>query len=114
MRAPPLQAGKYRHSIVIKNAPANSSRDTYGRRIGSGTTVCTVWAEKQDWQGSETTQGMREIANVTTKWITRYRTDIDSGMQVVDGPDTYNIQSVLDFDGTHRELVLNCTRDINK
>lgn len=99
-------AGKYRHRITIQNAPLDSSRDTFGRRKGAGTTVCTVWAERQDWQGDESEQGKREVASVTTKWKLRYRTDITPEMQIVEGSDTYNILSVLDFDGTKRELLI--------
>lgn len=99
-------AGKYRHRITVKNAPLDSSRDTFGRRKGTGTTVCTVWAERQDWQGDESEQGKREVASVTTKWKLRYRTDITPEMQIIEGSDTYNILSVLDFDGTKRELLI--------
>ena len=99
-------AGKYRHRITIKAAPADSSRDTFGRRKGTGATVCTVWAEKQDWQGDETTQNGREFASVSTKWKIRYRTDVTPDMQIILGSDTYNILEVLDFDGRKRELLL--------
>ena len=102
----PINAGKYRYQITIRNAASDSSRDTFGRRNGVGATVCTVWAEKQDWQGGEGTEGKREVASVTTKWMIRYRTDVASEMQVVHGSDVYDIQSILDFDGRKRELVL--------
>lgn len=105
-----IQAGKYRHRIVIRNAPLDSSRDTFGRRKGAGTTVATVWAAKQDWQGIETTQGEREVGSVTTKWYIRYRTDVSPEMEIVHGSDVYNVLSVLDFDGTKRELVLTSRR----
>lgn len=99
-------AAKYRHRITITNPPDDSTRDTFGRRKGSGSTVATVWAERQDWQGDEKTQGDREFADVTTKWKIRYRTDITTAMLIVENGITYNILGVLDFDGTKRELVL--------
>ena len=99
-------AGKYRHRITVTNATLDSSRDTFGRRKGTGNTVCTVWAERQDWQGDESAQGKREFASVITKWKLRYRTDITPEMQITEGADTYNILSVLDFDGTKRELLI--------
>lgn len=103
----PIQAGKYRHRITIRNAPLDSSRDSFGGRKGVGTDVAIdVFAEKQDWQGNEGTEGKREIASVTTKWMIRYRTDVTPEMQIVHGADVYNILSVLDFDGRKRELVL--------
>lgn len=109
-----MPAGKYRHRIVINNPPGDASRDNYGRRKGVGSLVAQIWAEKQDWQGIESTDNGREIASVTTKWKIRYRTDITTGMQIVHGSDTYNIESVLDFDGRKRELLLTSTKEINK
>lgn len=105
-----INAGKYRHSIVIKAAAADSSRDTFGRRKGSGATVATVWAEKQDWSGEETDVSGRETPYVATKWIIRYRSDILPNMTVTHGSIVYDILSILDFDGATRELVLNCRR----
>ena len=99
-------AGKYRYRITIKAAPLDSSRDTFGRRKGAGTKICTIWAEKQDWQGDEATENKREVASVTTKWKIRFRTDVTPDMQIVHGSDTYDIFSVLDFDGRKRELLL--------
>jgi len=104
--SPMINAGKYRHQIVIRNPAADASRDEYGGRKGSGATVATVFAEKQDWGGSELNEANRETATVTTKWKIRYRTDILPKMQIVHGSDVYDLMNVLDFDGTKRELVL--------
>jgi SPP1 family predicted phage head-tail adaptor len=106
MTAQPINPGKYRHQIVIRNPPADSSRDDFGGRKGSGSTVATVYAEKQDWSGSELDEAGRQTATVTTRWKTRYREDILPKMQIVLGTDVYNILSVLDFDGTQRELTI--------
>ena len=103
-------AGKYRHRITIRNAPPNSSRDSFGRRKGVGTTVCEVWAMREDWNGDENTDGKRVTASVLTKWRIRYRTDIFTEMQIVEGSDVYNVLSVLDWDGTRRELLINSRR----
>jgi SPP1 family predicted phage head-tail adaptor len=99
-------AGRYRHRILIRDAPSDATRDTFGRRKGAGATVCEVWAEKQDWQGSETTQSGREVASMSTKWKIRHRTDVTPEMEIVLDSDVYRITSVLDFDGRKRELVL--------
>lgn len=98
--------GKYRQRITIRQAPSDATRDTFGRRKGAGATVCTVWAEKQDWQSSETTQNGREVTNLSTKWKIRYRTDVSTEMEIVHGSAVYRITGVLDFDGRRRELVL--------
>ena len=99
-------AGKYRHRITIKNPPDDSSRDTLGRRKGSGTTIATVWAERQDWQGDESAPNNREVGAVSTKWKIRHRTDVTSKMLIFEGSVQYEIVSVLDFDGTKRELLI--------
>ena len=108
---PSINAGKYRHRITIKGALADASRDTYGRRKGTATTIASnIWAEKQDWLGDETTENGRETATVSTRWKIRYRTDVLPEMQLVHGSDIYDIMGVLDFEGTKRELVLNCRK----
>lgn len=105
-----INAGKYQHTIVIRNPPADASRDVFGGRKGTGTTVATVWAEKQDWTGVELNEANRETAAVSTKWFIRYRTDVLPKMQIVHGSNVYEILTVLDFDGTKRELVIESRR----
>jgi SPP1 family predicted phage head-tail adaptor len=106
-----INAGKYRHRITIKQSPTDTTRDTFGRRKGSWTTVARdVWAQKEDWQGQETTEAGRDTASVTTKFKIRYRTDVSAAMRIYHGAVIYLVDSVLDFDGTHHELVLNCRR----
>ena len=108
---PSINAGKYRYRVTIKGAPADSTRDTFGRRKGTGTTIAAnIWAEKQDWLGDETTENGRETASVSARWRIRYRTDVLPEMQLIHKSDVYNIMGVLDFDGKQRELVLNCRK----
>lgn len=106
----PINPGKYRHQIVIKNPATDSSRDSTGARTGSGTTLATVWAEKQDWSGSETRDTNQETAVKLTKFLIRYLVTVAPKMQVVHGSDTYDIEQVLDMDGTKREMVLHCRK----
>lgn len=106
----PINAGKYRYLVTIRDQ-FPTTRNSFGERVGPGSTVFSgVWAEKQDWSGTEMTESGRETASVLTKWITRYRAGILPDMELVSGSDVYNIQSVLDFDGTKREMVLICQR----
>ncbi len=101
---------KKRHRITIYQVAGDATRDSYGRRLHQGALLATVWAERQDWGGDESQEGGRETASVTTKYIVRYRADVTPGMTIVEGSDTYNILSALDFDGTKRDLVLNCRK----
>lgn len=104
--SPQFNPGRYRHLITIRNPATDASQDSFGGRKGIGTTVATVRAEKQDWTGLELNEANRETASITTKWKTRYRTDIQSKMQIVFGAEVYEILNVLDFDGTKHELVI--------
>lgn len=101
-----INAGKYRHAVTIRNVPGDASRDAFGGRKGTGSTVASVYAERQDWTGGEVNEANRETASVTTRWRMRYRTDVLPKMQIVSGSDVYEILTVLDFDGTKRELTI--------
>lgn len=107
-----IVAGKYRHRITIKNAAADTSRDAYGRRLGAGSTVATVWASKEDWAGDERAENGREYASVMTRWRTRYNASIAPEMTITHGADVYQILSVLDFDGMKRELTIHSRKVI--
>lgn len=105
-----VAAGKLRHRITIKNPPTDASRDSTGARTNVGTTLATVWAEKQDWSGSESRDASQETAVKLTKFVIRYLSTVLPKMQVVHKVDTYDIEQVLDLDGTKREMVLHCKK----
>ncbi len=103
-----VNAGKYTHSIIIRSP--STSRDALGGVYGTGSTLATVWAEKQDWTGSEARENGRDNATLRTKFIIRYRSDVLPKMQVVHGSDVYDIEVVMDYDGTQRETTLECRK----
>lgn len=104
-----INPAKYRHQVTIRDERA-AGRNTFGERVTVGSVVAVVWAEKSDWSGRELTEEQRETAEVLTKFVIRWRADILPDMQVVLGSDVYNIMSVLDWSGVHKELVLLCQR----
>lgn len=103
-----INVGKYRHQITIRNAA--TSRDAMGGVYGTGSTVATVWAEKQDWTGNEARESGQDTASLVTKFIIRYRTDVTAKMEVVHGSDVYDIEVIKDMMGTVRELTLECRK----
>ncbi len=103
-----INVGKYRHRITIRHA--GTSRDAMGGVIGTGSTLDTVWAEKQDWTGSETLENGQDTASLRTKFIIRYRPDVIEKMEVVFNSDVYDIEVVKDYEGTLRELTLECRK----
>lgn len=105
-----VNAGKYTESVIIRN-PA-TTRDALGGVYGAGTTLATVWAEKQDWTGSEAQENGQDTATLRTKFIIRWRSDVLPKMQVVHGSDVYDIEVVMDYDGTKRELTLETSKEM--
>jgi SPP1 family predicted phage head-tail adaptor len=103
-----VNAGKYTHEITIRNP--STSRDAMGGVYGTGTTLATVWAEKQDWTGSEANENGQDTTTLRTKFIIRYRADVLPKMQVVHGSDVYDIEVVMEYDGTKRETTLECRK----
>lgn len=103
-----VNAGKYTHSIVIRNP--STSRDAMGGVYGTGSTLATVWAEKQDWTGSEARENGQDATTLRVKFIIRYLSTVLPKMQVVHGSDVYDIEVVMDYDGTKRETTLECRK----
>jgi len=106
-----INPGLYRHSIVINAAPTDATRNSYGERTAIGATVATVWASKEDWSGREIVEGEQETPMIYTRFYVRWRSDVQPDMTVTLGTDVYRIDSVMDMDGTQRELVLMCKRN---
>lgn len=103
-----VNAGKFTQQIIIRNP--STARDVMGGVYGTGSTVATVWAEKQDWTGSEARDNGQDATTLRTKFIIRYRSDVTAKMQVVHGSDVYDIEVVMDYDGTQREITLECRK----
>jgi len=105
-----INAGKYRYRVTLQRPPTDAQRSDYGNRTGAATVIDTVWAAKEDWTAREGDEFGREYGETTTRFKIRFRTDVDSTLQVVCGSHTYEILGVLDFDGSQRELMLMCKR----
>lgn len=110
-----MPAGKYRHRITIQAAPLETPRNSFGERTTAGETVAEVWADKVDVSGREAVEGKVEFAQVTTRFDIRYRSGILPKMIVIEQPSlvVYDIESVTDAHGLHKELQLLCTRKEN-
>lgn len=108
---PKINAGKYRHRVTIKIPPGDSSRDGAGRRKKQpAATLAEIFAERQEWSESEVDELGRETPVMIVKWRTRYRADITPAMILEHDDQQFELLSVLDFDGTRRELVLESKR----
>ncbi len=108
-----INPGRYRDQVTIYNAPATSTRNDYGERTATPVALATVYAEKQDWSGREIIEVGRETPMIYTRFMIRWRSDVTANMTLTHlaTGDIYRIDSVMDMDGTRRELVLMCKRN---
>lgn len=106
-----INPAKYRHTITIRRAATDTTRNDFGERTETGTTLAQVWAAKEDWSGREVLDANRETPMVYTRFVIRWRDDVTPEMTVECDEISYFIESVLDLAGAQKELVLQCRRN---
>ena len=103
-----MQIGELRHRVALQQA--TESANAFGEVIRSWTTVATVWAAVEDWQGREYLQARQMEAEVSTRIRMRERAGVAPGWRAVHGSTVYDIKAVL-LDATRaREMQLMCVR----
>jgi SPP1 family predicted phage head-tail adaptor len=70
--------------------------------------VATVWAAVEPIRGREYFQAAAVNAENTVRFRIRYRPGIMPNMRALYNGRTFNIQSVIDVNGRHREIQLMC------
>lgn len=89
-----IDPGKLDTRIVIQTY-GTPTYDAYGDQIISWTTLATVWAA-MDWTNAREQEDVdQEVTTTDTVVIIRYRSDIDTKMQVVYNSKTYDITGIL-------------------
>lgn len=79
-----------------------------GVSVGEWSDVCTIWAEQRPIGGREA-MGQQQIgAEVTTRFVIHYRTDVTEMMRLKLGTRYFDIQSVIDPTRERKELHLMC------
>lgn len=103
-----MRAGRLRRRVTIQSQ--STSRDAAGQPVDTWTDVATVWAAVEDVQGREIIRGGGAVtAHVTTTVRMRHRTDIDTGMRIVDGSRILLVAAPpIDLDGRRREIEVLC------
>jgi len=102
-----MRAGELRHRVTIQEFV--EAVDQYGTPIGQDwQDVCTVWAAVEPIQGREYILLQNTQTELTARIRIRYRAGIKPAMRVVYGQRIFNIQSVIDPEERHRELLLMC------
>lgn len=103
-----MRAGRLNKRVTIQlNTP---TQDSGGGMVDSWGDFATVWAEVKDLSGREFIAAAATNNAVQTKITIRYLAGVLPSMRVVNGSDTYKIESVIGQDG--RSLLLMCSRTV--
>jgi SPP1 family predicted phage head-tail adaptor len=95
-----MRAGTLNRLISIR-LPASTSRSTSGQPIVTYTTVLDrIWADRVPVSGREMFKQDERWSEVTTRWLIRYSTKIDTTCKLIDIADSsaeYDIQAVINI-----------------
>lgn len=105
-------AGTLRRRVEFQRR--SGAQDTFGADLDTWTTVATVWGSVQDIRGMLRYAAEEYQAQVTTEIIIRWRSDLTPAMRAVADGRTFQIQSIQDQEGRHRELVLACLERVGQ
>lgn len=96
-----------RRRIIIESA--TEAKDSYGEVIQTFATYATRFAKRQDLSGREYFQSNQTVSAVTSRFILRYDSltkNITTKMRVNDGGVYYDIESVIDREDLHKDIIL--------
>lgn len=103
-----MNVGKMRHRIEIQTY--SNTKNEIGELTKGWVTYKTLWAEKKQLRGSNTTTGDKEGIEYTYRFKVRYRTDLDESMRIVHKGIVYDIKHInpiqeIDLYETHIDCV---------
>lgn len=105
-----MRAGTLRRRVTIQEQV--STQDASGQPVDTWNPIATnptVWASVEDLSGKEALRDGAFTAQITTTVTMRYRSDLKSGMRIVDGTRTLEIAAPpIDKDGRRRALEILC------
>jgi len=102
-----MRAGRLRHRLTIQS-PVNA-QDEYGAKTQyAWVDEATVWGSVEPLRGRELVEAGREAAEVTTRIVIRYRTDVGPECRVVWGTRVYDVLSAINVEERDRQLELIC------
>ena len=101
-----MEAGRLRNRVTLQEKEV--TKDAYGAEVITWADVATVWAAVEPLAGREFMEGRSLDAELSTRIRIRYREGVRPTYRATWGDHVYDIQSVIDVNGRHRELLLMC------
>jgi SPP1 family predicted phage head-tail adaptor len=99
-----MDAGRLNQRITIKSKSV--TRDTHGGETITWATVATVWAAVLPIRGREYVALKDSGAEVTTRFLIRYRAGITPAMQITHDGAVYDVIDVINPQYANRTLEL--------
>lgn len=106
-----MKAGKLRHRVTIQTRTI--SQDGYGDAVETWTSGDTVWAEvtplltatREAFVAQSETRSARQTLQVRMRWRDGLT---PAGTRLLWDGETLDVESVMDPDGRHAELIVLC------
>jgi SPP1 family predicted phage head-tail adaptor len=108
-----MRAGKLRHRITLQAKTIGV--DEYGGPAKTWTDVATnISASVEPLSGRELVNAQTVNAEITTKITMRYRAGVIAANRITHEGKFYNLQSVIDPELKHKELILMASEGLNE
>lgn len=103
-----MRAGQLRHRVVVEQK--SIGRTSSGAENVTWTTVGTFWGLVSPLQGREYMESRSQAGDISTRITLRYQPSvtITNAMRATHGGRTFQIESVIEPNTAHRDLILMC------
>ena len=106
-----MNAGRLRFRVDIQQPV--ETQNSYGEPEVTWTDVATgIWAGIEPLRGREFFAARQVNAEIESRIVMRYRSDVKAKYRILHGTDEYYIDTVINVGERNRELQLMCTRSI--
>ena len=108
-----MKSGELNKRIKISQLITGSPVcDEFGTPNTSWEEVDTVWGAIEPLTGREFWAQQQVQSEITAKIRIRYRDDVAVGMKAEYNNKTYMIKNIIDYQESHKELLLMCTEGV--
>jgi len=104
-----LKAGDLPHYVTIREKASTATANAYGERTPTYQDVVSVWAKVRPITARETERAKSFGPTVSHAVETRYRTDLNTGMQLLHRGRTLLFNGIVDADEAKVKLIVYCS-----
>lgn len=107
-----MKAGKLRHFITVQRK--SLTVDDFGGPVEAWADLATQWALVEPLQGRELVNAQTVNAETTIRITVRYLANVKPDDRIIFDGKFYNLQSVVDPELKHRELIIMASEGLNE